>query len=219
MQVRPSPALLITIIVLFAGAVLLIWTALRLDENLSDFQFGLLQIVYTYEEALPLLALGIAFSRVYFWSAVISLVLFALAFVAGQFLMTSLVPLLFPIDLVIGGIAMVVPPPFNNWLVPVCSALVGLIVSILTAYDSPEGAGWQSFVVGSLLTSCWLILLAFLIGKAVRQAWLRIASPIVGSWLTAAGLLLGASLAIPKPPATPGIAIHPPAEIQQLPQP
>jgi hypothetical protein len=219
MQVRRDPAFLTTIVVLLAGAVFLFWTALQLDENLSNFQFGLLQIVYTYEEALPLLALGIALSRLSFWASVVSIGLFAFAFVAGQFLVTSLVPLLFPIDLVIGGIALVLPPPVNNWLVPVCSALVGFIVSVLTAYGSPEGAGWQSFVIGSLLTSCWLILLAFLIGKVVRQTWLKIASPILGSWLTAAGLLLGATFAMPKPPATPGMAVHPPAEIQQLPQP
>jgi hydrogenase/urease accessory protein HupE len=137
----------------------------------------------------------------------------------SPFLVTSLVPLLFPIDLVIGGIALVLPPPVNNWLVPLCSALVGLIVSVLTAYGSPEGAGWQSFVIGSWLTSYWLILLAFVTGQAVRQAWLRIASPIIGSWLAAAGLLLGATLAISKPPPTPGIAVHPPAEIRDLPQP
>jgi hypothetical protein len=219
MQVRRDPAFLITIVVLFAGAMVLIWTAVQLDENLSDFQFGLLQIVYTYEEALPLLALGIALSRLSFWASVVSIGLFAITFGAGQFLVTSLVPLLFPIDLVIGGIALVLPSPVNNWLVPLCSALVGLIVSVLTAYSSPEGAGWQSFVIGSLLTSYWTILLAFLIGNSVRQAWLRIAGPIVGSWLTAAGLLLGATLAMPKPPPTPGIAVHPPAEIQQLPQP
>jgi hypothetical protein len=219
MQVRRDPAFLITIVVLFAGGVLLAWTALQLDENLSNFQFGLLQIVYTYEEALPVLALGIAFARISFWSAGVSIGLFAFTFVVGQFLITSLVPLLFPIDLVIGGIALVLPSPANNWLVPLCSALVGLIVSVLTAYGSPEGAGWQSFVIGSLLTSFWLILFAFVVGKAVRQAWLRIASPIVGSWLAAAGLLLGATLAMPKPPPTPGVAVHPPAEIQQLPQP
>jgi hypothetical protein len=66
-----------------------------------------------------------------------------------------------------------------------------------------------NFLRGALVTSVWLVGAVALTVHLVNRPWLGIAIRILGSWLIAIGLMLGASMLVQRP--TIGAAPPPPA--------
>jgi hypothetical protein len=215
---RPAPTApwLLAVLVLGGIALLILQSALQPDTALSRFQWGLLQVIYTHEESLPLLAVGAALAKISFLPRLAGILTLALGFAGGQFVMSSLLPLFGPLGLMIGGIALAVPARASSWAVPVFGGIIGLIVSVIVRFNAPDGL---DFLLGSAVAIGWLIAVAFTAGLAAPVDWLRIASPIVGSWLAAIGLLLVTLYLVPRPPPLPRPAVNPPADVQQTPQP
>jgi hypothetical protein len=202
-----------------AGGLLILQTAFLPDEQLSFLQWGLLQIIYTYEESLPLLALGVSLTKLTWWARLAVIVVCVLTAIAGQFVETSLIPWLGPFNLVVGGVVLAMPRKVNDWTVPVLASFLVLAISMITSFNAPAEDAWLPFALGSALSSAWILALAFLVSGAIPISWLRIATPIVGSWFAAMGLLLGATILAPERPQPAPIAVHPPRELEKIPQP
>jgi hypothetical protein len=55
-----------------------------------------------------------------------------------------------------------------------------------------------NFIRGAIAASLWLVAVPGLTGRLLDRPWFRIATRIFGSWLIAIGLILGASILIPR---------------------
>lgn len=189
----------IAAVLLAATAVAIVVSVFQPDAALSEFQWGLLQIVYTYEEALPLLAIGTALAGVPRTTRILTGILVAGAYLAGQFILSSYLDLFGPVTMLLGGTALILPARPNAYALPILAALASLLISTVTNFNAQEA----TLAMGAAVASAWLILLAFAIATIVPQGVIRVARPIAGSWLTVIGFLLLTFYLLPDPGSTP----------------
>jgi hypothetical protein len=104
-----------------------------------------------------------------------------------------LIPIAGPLCLVLAGSNLIVPQRFQAWNIPVLSAPLGLGVGMTIAFDAPPTSDWIPYAMGAAVSSVWLVIVVFLIGQTLPRRLTNIARPILGSWIVAIGLLLGAA--------------------------
>jgi hypothetical protein len=180
---------------LTAGLIALIWAFATPEMQRSFFQWGIFQLTITYDQAIPLFALGAALSRQPRLRGLIILSIFFAAFCLGLFGRSAFLPMIGPFSLIIAGVSLIIPRRADLWAIPLATAILAFAVAMTISFDAPPADDWLAYVSGASLSGVWLLTLAFFIWHALPRAWLMVATPIIGSWLIAIGLmLLGAAL-------------------------
>jgi len=190
------------------------------------FEDGLLAAVFAYERVLALLGLGLALARptaVVRWSSIIVLAVGIAGGIAeeGHFANSALVAdhlfvlaLPGPVACAIAGLALALPRILQTWLLPVFAAPLGFLVGIATGLAAPA-SDVLAFSAGGALGELWIAATPALLFQSLQGPWARIFTRILGSWLIAVGVLLGAVRLIAAKPAAE--ALPPPATLQPLP--
>jgi hypothetical protein len=183
---------------------------------------GGMSVILSYERALPLLGFGCVLALMRPWQAALGAVLVLLGlwlgFVAREWLIAALVSgsktagrlgLPGPISCLAGGLVLAISERHRPWLLPPMAIIIGAMLAIAIKLVDPSFHD-PNFIRGAIAASVWLVAVPALTGRRLDWPWFRIAIRILGSWLIAIGLMLGASILIPRP----SIGVSP----QQLPQ-
>jgi hydrogenase/urease accessory protein HupE len=187
-------------LVVSAGLASLTWSIATAETQRSFFQWGVYQTFLNYDQSIPLIAIGLALSRLTFAPSLTTSLVFAASFSAGLFGRSSMLPVLGPSCLIIAGAMLIVPERLKAWASPVATLLLGTFLGMTVGFDAPQDDHWLSYVLGAVQIGSWLIAVALLLWRALPHAWSRIARPIVGSWLIAMGLLLSGATLAERPP-------------------
>jgi hypothetical protein len=171
---------------------------------------GGISVMLSYERALPLLGFGCVLALMRPWQAALgaALVLLGLwlGFVAREWLIAAIVSgskmagrlgLPGPISCLAGGLILVVPERQQSWLLPPVAIIIGAMLAIGIKLVDPSFHD-PNFIRGAIAASLWLVAVPGLTGRLLDRPWFRIATRIFGSWLIAIGLILGASILIPR---------------------
>lgn len=193
-----------------AGGVIYVWYALQAPSARGVVGFAIVTSVHAYDLSLPLLGAGLILARIDQRAATAGYSLFLVA-LTGSVLTTGpladwliVTPgaierfvLVGPASAIMVGAALVLPDAFRRWLAPVAMLLTGMAFGISIRLFDPTG-GDRRFAVTLIVVALWLVSVSFLIGRRQRRPWFTIATRIVGSWLIAIGMLLGAFLVLPR---------------------
>lgn len=190
------------------------------------FEDGLQAAAFAYERMLALLGLGLALARqmaVARWSGVIALAVGIAGGIAGEGDLANsawvadhlfVLALPGPLACAIAGLALALPPILQTWLLPVFAAPLGFLVGIAIGLAAPAGSV-LAFSAGGALGALWIAVTPALLFQWVQGPWARIFIRILGSWLIAVGVLLGAVRLIAVKPSAE--ALPPPTTLQPLP--
>jgi hypothetical protein len=183
---------------------------------------GSLSVVSSYERVLPLLGLACALALARFWPTALGALLFVvglwLGFVGRDWLIAAIVSgpetagrlaLPGPISCLAAGLALAVPERLRPWLLPLVAIIIGAMLAIGIKLIDPSFHD-PNFLWGAIVAGIWVVAAVGLTGHLCNRPWFRIAMRIVGSWLIAIGLMLGASILVPR--TNLGSALQPPPE-------
>jgi hypothetical protein len=183
---------------------------------------GAVAVLLSYERALPLIGLGCVLALMRPSHAALgagfALLGLYLGFAARGWLIAALVSgpatagrlaLPGPAACFAAGIVLAVPDRLRAWLLPAAALVIGATLAVAIKLVDPSFHD-PNFLRGAIAASLWLVAAIALTGRLCDRPWFRIAIRIVGSWLIAIGLMLGAAILLPRPT----IAIAP----QQVPQ-
>jgi hypothetical protein len=172
---------------------------------------GAVAVILSYERALPLLGLGCALALMRPAQAALGAALVALGlwlgFAARDWLIaaivsgpatTSRLALPGPIACLAAGLVLAVPDRLRAWLLPLAALVIGAMLAIAIKLVDPSFHD-PNFLRGAIAASVWLVAAIALTGRLCDRPWFRIALRIVGSWLIAIGLMLGAAILLPRP--------------------
>jgi hydrogenase/urease accessory protein HupE len=81
-------------------------------------------------------------------------------------------------------------PLFPRLALAPIAAVLGLAVGVGSAPENLHGTAWQMMAAGALLSAFLCINLVSILVESLRMAWMRVGVRVVGSWLTAAALLV-----------------------------
>jgi hypothetical protein len=171
---------------------------------------GALAIVLSYERALPLLGLACALAL----ARPGQIALGALLCVAGLGLglagrdgligavvsgpaTTGRLALPGPIACLAAGVALAVGDRLRPWVLPPAALVIGAMLAVAIKLVDP-GFHDPSFLRGAFAAGLWLVAAIALTGRLCGRSWFGIAVRILGSWLIAIGLMLGASILVPR---------------------
>jgi len=184
---------------------------------------GALSVALSYERALPLVALACALAfaplRQAALGALLSVVGLWLGFLGREWVITALVSssstagrlgLPGPISCLVTGLALAVPERCRPWLLPPAAITVGAAFAIAIKLNDPSFHD-PNFLRGAIAAGAWLLAAAGFTSHLCDRPWFRIAMRIFGSWLIAIGVMLGASILIPR--ANVGTALPPSPEM------
>jgi hypothetical protein len=159
---------------------------------------------------LPLLGLGCILALVHPRLATFGALLAALGFwlglhflgtlitsIAARPAMANWVGLPGPIACVAVGLALAASGWLRYWLVPPAAMVIGAMLAIGIELADPDTDD-PHFLLGASAASLWLIVAIAIIGRLCDRRWFRIATRILGSWLIAIGLMLGAAILLPR---------------------
>ena len=179
--------------------------------NQSMLARGGLAVVLSYERALPLFGLGCVLGLMRPWQAALGAALAILGlwlgFASRDWLIAALVSgpatagrlgLPGPISCLAAGLVLAVPERLRSWLLPPAAIVIGALLAIAIKLVDPSFHD-ANFLKGAILASVWLVAAVGLTAQLCDRPWLRIAIRIVGSWLIAIGLMLGAAILLPRP--------------------
>jgi hypothetical protein len=188
---------------------------------------GVLAVVSSYERALPLLGLALALARVRSWQAVLGALLavigVSLGFLARDWLIAAVVSgpatasrlaLPGPIACLVAGLSLAVPDRLRPWVLAPAAIVIGAMLALAIKLVDPSFHD-PNFVRGALAAGAWLVAALSLSGRLCAWPWCAIASRILGSWLVAIGLMLGAAILAPRsmlhdaPPPLPETLVRP----------
>jgi hypothetical protein len=82
--------------------------------------------------------------------------------------------------------------------VPAAALVIGAMLAIAIKLVDPSFHD-PNFLRGAIAASVWLVATIALTCRLCDRPWFRIAIRIVGSWLIAIGLMLGAAILLPRP--------------------
>lgn len=183
---------------------------------------GALSVVLSYERALPLLGFACALAVVRLWQAALGVLLSViglwLGFVARDWLIAAIVSgpataarlaLPGPISCLAAGLALAVPERLRPWLLPPVAIIIGAMLAVGIKLIDPSFHD-PNFLRGAIVAGVWLVAAVGLTGQLCNRPWFRIAIRILGSWLITIGLMLGASILVPR--ANLGNALQPPPQ-------
>jgi hypothetical protein len=171
---------------------------------------GGLTVILSYERALPLLGLGCVLALMRPWQAALGAALAVLGlwvgFAAREWLIAAIVSgpatvgrlgLPGPISCLAAGLILAVPERLRSWLLPPAAITIGAMLAIGIKLVDPSFHD-PNFLRGAIVASVWLVAATSLTGHLCNRPWFRIAIRIVGSWLIAIGLMLGAAMLLPR---------------------
>jgi hypothetical protein len=213
------------IVLVGAGALAVI--AHRGAAGRTPFEDGLLAAALAYDRALALFGMGLALARLPSLARSPSVVVLAIAiaagiggegdlansgFVAGHL---SVIALPGPVACVIAGLLLALPLRPQKWILPILTTVSGFLVGLAIGLAAPAGE-ILAFGTGGTIGSLWFAVMPALLLPPLGITWARILVRILGSWLIAIGVMLGASrLIAAKPPVEtlplPSPALSPPA--------
>jgi hypothetical protein len=172
---------------------------------------GGISVILSYERALPLLGLGCALTLMRPWQAALGAVLAVLGLWLGFAARDWLIPVIVsgpptagrlglpgPISCLAAGLILAVPERHRPWLLPPVAIIIGAMLAIGIKLVDPSLHD-PNFLRGAIAASVWLVVVLGSTGQLVNRPWFRIALRILGSWLIAIGLMLGAVILLPRP--------------------
>lgn len=172
---------------------------------------GGIAVVLSYQRALPLLGLGCVLALMRPWQAALGAALAVLGlwagFVTRDWLIAAIVSgpattgrlaLPGPISCLAGGLILAVSERLRSWLLPPAAIIIGATLALGIKLVDPSFHD-PNFLRGAVAASVWLVAAIGLTGRLCDRPWFRIAIRIVGSWLIAIGLMLGAAILLPRP--------------------
>jgi hypothetical protein len=194
---------------LVIGLAALAFAASRSIADRSPFEFGLLYVVWRYEQALSLAGLGLAFAQMRRRLLMLNAAIFAggvplggfvanwiaAALAGGADIYGSLL-LVGPGCLVITGLALVSPAVIRAWLLPPATLASAVVLGMVMNFSDPT-IEEQSFAAGAILGGAWLVATPYLLWRRFERPWFSIPARIFGSWLIAIGVMIGALYLIP----------------------
>lgn len=179
-------------------------------------------VILSYERALPLLGLGCVLAlmrpRAVALGALLAVLGLWAGFAARDWLMAAIASgpatasrlgLPGPISCLAVGLTLAVPGRLRSWLLPPSAIVVGAMLAVGIKLVDPSFHD-PNFLRGAIAASVWLVAAIGLMGQLCDRPWFRIAIRILGSWLIAIGLMLGAAILLPRPGI--GGAPQPPPE-------
>jgi hypothetical protein len=196
--------------VAIVGAAVIAAAHLHPIAQRSMLERGGISVILSYERALPLLALGCALALVRPWQAALAAALAVLGlwvgFAARDWLIAAIVSgpaasarlhLPAPISYLVGGLVLAAPARLRSWLLPPAAIVIGAMLAFGTKLVDPSFHD-PNFLRGAVAASIWLVAAVGLTGDLRNWPWFRIAIRIIGSWFIAIGLMLGASILVPR---------------------
>jgi hypothetical protein len=185
---------------------------------------GALAVLLGYPRALPLLGLGCALALVRGRATALAAGLAVLGIWLGleyrDLLINTAISgaatrvrlgLPGPISCLAVGVVLAAPTGLRSWLLFPAAIMVGAMLAIGIKLVDPSFHD-PDFLRGALAASLWLVGAVGLTVHLVHARWLGIAARIFGSWLIAIGLMLVASILVPRPT----IGAAPPQPAQAL---
>jgi hypothetical protein len=169
---------------------------------------------------LPLIGLGAVFALIGARALMTALPLFALGVAAGilaedgLLVMLDLIPRaathLFytgPLAYLSAGIALIGGARWRDRLAPPAAAIFGAMLGLTVKLTDPSLHA-PAYTWTPLLVAFWIVLTVMLTLRGFWRGWFAIFGRILGSWLTAIGLLYGGAALLPPkreppPPAAP----------------
>lgn len=190
----------------------------------SMLERGALSVLLSYPRLLPLLGLGCALGFARRWETALAALLAALGLWLGFAFRDELINAVIsgpattarlglpgPISCLFVGLLLAAPQPLRPWILPPTAIVTGAMLAISVKLADPSFHD-PDFIRGALAAGAWSVGAVGFTIHLVRRPWLGIATRILGSWLIAIGLMLGASLLLSRP----GTAAVPPAPAARL---
>lgn len=195
---------------------------------------GALSVILGYERALPLLGLGCALATMRSRQAALGALLAALGLWLGftfrDWLINTVVSgsatmgrlgLPGPVSCLAVGLVLVAPQRLRVWPLLPTAVLVGAMLAIGIKLVDPSFHD-PNFVRGGVAVGVWIVGAVGFTVHLWYQPWLGIAMRILGSWLIAIGLMLGAAILVPRPtiaaaPPEPADALQRPGSLDMFP--
>jgi hypothetical protein len=171
---------------------------------------GGITVILSYERALPLLGLGCVLALMRPWQAALGAVAAILGLWAGFAARDWLIAVIVsgpataarlrlpgPLSCLAAGLILVAPGRVRSWLLPPAAIIIGAMLAIGIELVDPSFHD-PNFLIGAIAVSVWLVAAVGLTGHLCNLLGFRIALRIVGSWLIAIGLMLGAAILLPR---------------------
>jgi hypothetical protein len=197
---------------------------------------GALSVILSYQRALPLLGLGCALATVRSSEAALAAILAAVGLWLGfdyrDWLINAVISgpsttarlgLPGPISCLCAGLLLAAPRRLRAWLLPPTAIVIGAMLAIGIKLVDPSFHD-PNFLRGAVAAGLWLVgAVAFTVHLCDRPC-VGIAIRILGSWLIAIGLMLGASILVPRPaigaaPSDPADRLERQGSLDMFPQP
>lgn len=172
---------------------------------------GALAVLLGYPQALPLFGLGCALALVRGWQTALAAALAVLGLWLGFEYRDLLINAVLsgaatrvrlglpgPVSCLAVGVVLAVPPGLRSWLLPPAAVVTGAMLAVGIKLVDPSFHD-PDFLRGALAASLWLVAAVGLTVHLISGRWLGIAVRIFGSWLVAIGLMLAASMLVPRP--------------------
>ena len=172
---------------------------------------GALAVLLSFAQALPLLGLGAALGLLRPSQAALAAMLGVLGLWLGFEYRDQLINALIsgaatrarlalpgPLSCLAIGLALAAPGWLRSWLLPPAAVVAGAMLAIAIKLVDPSFHD-PNFLRGALAASLWLVAAVTLSVHVFRRPWVAIAARILGSWLIAIGLMLGAAILVPRP--------------------
>lgn len=166
---------------------------------------GLIDLVVTYELALPLFGLGVALSQLGRWQRPFGGLMFCVAIPLGLIAEHRVlaagsglsaypkhITLLGPLCCLATGVTLALPGRMRLLVVPLAALIAGLGLGFFIGTRDPSiDDHW--FSIGASAAGLWLVSIAPVVVGRLSGRWLTIGGRIFASWLVAIGLMLGAA--------------------------
>ena len=175
-----------------------------------------------YADALAVVGLGVALSRVPLRAAVWGVLLFATGLLAGWAVKDRILAALVerpgafeytafigPVSCILSGVSLVAPAIRRRILAPAAALPVGIAIGFVAALNDPS-LGESQFFTGAALAAFWLLLAPLALVPSIGAAYVATGGRILASWLIAIGLMLGAAKVV-GPQASRPVADQAPA--------
>jgi len=179
----------------------------------SGIEDGLVSAVLAYERVLALLGMGLGAARqtgLPRWSSVVAVAVGIAAGIVGEADVANstfvanhlfLIALPGPAASIVAGLGLAAPLQAQKWILPCMAAVIGGLIGLAIGFAAPAGE-MLGFSTGATLGCLWIAATPALLLPPLRITWTRILVQILGSWLIAIGVMLGAARLIPatRPP-------------------
>ena len=167
-----------------------------IDPDRSIVENGMMHTLGSYQQVVPLAALGFGLGRSRPWLAV---PIFVLGIVAGYFFLGDApfrwFPYLEATLFIACGLALLSNALPGWYLEMPPTAVSGLTLGMLLLVDAPDDPRALAFSAYAALAGLLVVLAFALVRSRLTWPWISIASRIAGAWLVAIGIMLMAAAA------------------------